>query len=269
MATIKIPYTYKVYNNSKLGTWVDRFCHTPSRIAWMVLGSFLLLGYFTVCFSVLPVSGDVKDFMSGLAAVVVLVSFVGSFFLGILCDKCRISERVAIWDIMGRKVSRKMKIVLIVLIVALLLPGICAAGVSVANAAQANAYQKTMAVLENPEAVPVEGNKAVTCAQGGYFRDYIPEDLQADTPEEVRYMINCTDGEELYGTYGISGILGYRRWRRVEVVDRETGEVLDSETFYGSNPPHSVSEDSAKKQYGSKPSDTEISWWVSQVLPRV
>lgn len=266
MATIKIPYTYKVYNNSRLATWVDRFCHTPSRIVWTVLASFLLLGYYAVCFSVLPVSAGVHDFLSDLAAVLVLVSFVGSFFLGILCDKCRISEKIAIWDITGRNVSKKAKILLIVLAIALILPGVSAACVAVSNGIEADAYQKTMMVLEDPDAVPVEGNKAVTYAEGGYSRDYIPEELQAETAEEVRYIVRCTDGEEFYGTYGISGIAGYRYLRTVEVVDRETGTVLDAETFYGGKPPYSVSEDAAKKQYGSKPSEAEISWWVSQVI---
>jgi len=269
MATMKIPYTYSEYKFSKLGTRVDRFCHSPSRIVWGFVVSMLLCVYYVMCFSVIPVSDALRDLIGKLAAVLMCIFIVSSFFLGILCDKCRLSERVALWDLSGRKVTGKMKVIIVVLAAVLLLPGITAAGVTLVTRTQENAYHKTMAVLEESDSVAVEGNKAVTYKDGRFSTRYIPEDLQAETPEKVQYIVQCTDGEELSGFYGTSGIAGYRRWRMVEVVDRESGQVIATETFFGTNPPHMVSDDDAKKQYGSEPSDEEISTWVTGILSAV
>jgi hypothetical protein len=124
-----------------------------------------------------------------------------------------------------------------------------------------------MVALENPDSIPVKGDMAVTFEDDRFTRSYVPDSLRAGKPEDVRYIIYCTDGEELVGVYGFSGVGGYKRWRKVEVVDRENGNILGSEIFYGSEPPYSISDDDAKKQYGSEPDDALISEWVKQTLP--
>ena len=266
MATIKVPYTYKEYTFSKLATRVDKFCHKPSRIVWCVVSIMLLVMYYSACFSVIPLPDSLERALGNVGAIAIGVVFFGSFFLGLLCDKCKISERIALWDIAGRKVSGAMKVVIVVLAALLILPGIAAGCIYLVNAGQANAYHETMSVLDSADSTAVEGDKAVTLAEDRYSRLYIPEEYQAQTPEEVRYILRCTDGDELQGFYGTSGIQGYKRWRMVEIVDRQTGQVIASETFFGSDPPRSVSDDASKKQYGSYPDEEKISHWVSQML---
>lgn len=266
MATIKIPYKYTEYKFSKLGTRVDKFCHAPSRIVWMQMLSLVLCLYYVMCFSVIPLPEGLRRGLSNLGAVFVGVVFLGSFFLGIICDKCRLSERIALWDVGGRQVTRKMKIIVMLLAALLVLPGFTAAGITLVRGTQANAYHKTMAPLSETKNVAVEGNKAVTYAEERFSTRYIPETDRAETPESVRYILRCIDGEEFYGYYGVSGISGYIRWRKVEVVDRKDDRVVCSETFFGSHPPRSVSDDAAKKQYGSDPDDEEIAAWVAETL---
>lgn len=266
MATIKVPYTYREYTFSKLATRVDKFCHKPSRIICCVVSVMLLILYYAACFSVIPLPDSVERILGYVGAAAMGIAFFGSFFLGLICDKCKLSERVALWDLAGRKVSGKVKIVIVLLLALLIVPGIAAGSIWLVNAGQANAYHETMSVLDSADTVAVEGSKAVTLAEDRYSRLYIPEELQAEAPEEVRYILRCTDGEELEGIYGSSGIRGYRRWRLVEIVDRETGEVLAVETFFGSGPPNSVSDDAASKQYGSYPDEDDISDWVRRMF---
>jgi len=267
MATIKIPYSYKQYQNSKIATFVDKFCHVPSRIAWVLIISLALLFYYMVCFSAFPLSDEVNDLLGTVGVGFFVVSFIGSFFLGLICDKCKLSERVALWDVNGRKFSVRAKVVIALLAAVLILPGVAAAGIAITNGAQEKAYHETMSPLANPDSVAVEEGKAVTFEEDRFSRLYIPGDLQAEAPEEARYILYCTDGEDMVGSYGLSGVGAYKRWRLVEVVDRESGETIASETFYGGEPPRSVSDDTKNDQYGSRPSEEEISAWVAGVLP--
>ena len=269
MATVKIPYTYKEYKFSKIGTLVDKFCHSPYRIGLMLLLSTLLCFYYVMCFSVIPLPEGLHKGLSNLAAILFGISFVGSFFLGMICDKCRLSERIALWDLTGRNITGKMKIAIAVLAVVLILPGVTAAGVTLVSRTQDNAYHKTMASLSESDNIAVEGNQAVAYVEERFSTLYIPEEYQAKTPENVRFILRCTDGEELYGHYGITGIAGYLRWRKVEVVDRKDDQVISSETFFGGNPPLHVSDNDAKKQYGSFPSDEEIAAWVAATLSKL
>ena len=266
MATIKVPYSYREYSFSKLATGVDKFCHMPSRIAWIFVASMLLCFYYVACFSALPLPDGLRRSLNTLAGILVMVAFVGSLFLGLLCDKFELSKKVALWDVSGRKVTKKMKIVIAVLMVILILPGITAAGVTLVNKSQENAYHETMAVLQDPDSIAVAGNKAVASIEDRFSTLYIPEDLQTETPEEVRYIVYCSDSEQLVGYYGTSGIAGYKHCRYVKVVDRKDGSTIGSESFTGSNPPNMVSDDKAKKQYGSRPSDEEIGMWVKEIL---
>lgn len=267
MATIKVPYTYKEYKLSKWGTRVDKFCHSPSRIVWIFLVSMLLFGYFAVCFSAMHLPDAVLRVLGGLGAIFLLVSFIGSFCLGWICDRFKLSERVALWDISGVGITPKMKKGLISLGILMLLPGLIALVVTVTTTIQGNAYHKTMAALEDPDSVSINGSMAVTCEDSRFTRSYIPKSLQAEEPEEVRYILYCTDGEKMTGFYGASFVSGYQRWREVKIVDRKTGEVVAQERFYGSNPPHSISDDTKKDQYGSEPDEQEIRAWVKRNLP--
>lgn len=265
MAIIKVPYTYKYYHNSSLATWVDKFCHSTSSVVFVIVSSMLLVVYLWYCVDVLALPSVVTKILGYIAAALYPVLFIGSFFLGSICDKCKISERIAVWDINGRKLSKKAVIWIIVIATVLALPGIAAISVSTVKNAKEVTYHKTMYVLTDMDSVPVEGNLAVTYNGSSFSTQYLPKDWQAATPEEVRYILHCTEGEELVGVYGFGSAGGYQRWLLVEVVDRESGKTISSETFFGGNPPNSVSGEE-KKYYGSYPSEEEISEWCQKIL---
>jgi len=261
---MKVPYKYKEFEHSRLATEVDRWFHKPSSAVWVMFIALLLPGYFYLCFSAL-MPKEAQRVIGYVCAVFVLVGFVGSFFLGAICDMCKISERVARWDIAGRNYTGKMKLIIVVLILVLILPGIIAGAVSLVNGLQADSYHATMYVLADPDSVPVEGDKAVTLADATFTRLYIPESLQAEEPEQVRYILYCTDEDELVGFYGDSYAAGYQRCREIEIVDRESGETVATKLFRGGMPSYSIS-DGEGSQYGSEPDEETIRLWVAEVL---
>lgn len=129
----------------------------------------------------------------------------------------------------------------------------------------------TMSVLADPTSVPVTGDKAIC-----YFTDldktfdptfsdrYVPEDYLASTPEEARYILYCSDGSTMVGTYTGGGGSGFQRWVNVEILDRTTGHVIDSKKFEGGYPPSTVKSGGA--HYGSAPSTEKIQEWILSVI---
>lgn len=134
------------------------------------------------------------------------------------------------------------------------------------------AYTKVMApALDALQPSQVTGNKAVAYVQakkaeedGTYTKTYIPEEWTTDDPAEVRYVVMVESGSSVVGTYSGNGGIALQRWSKVEIKDLKTGEIIDSNTFKGGNPPQSVK--SGGNHYGSYPSSSKISEWVGQVL---
>lgn len=260
-------YTYKVYTQSNLATALDKFCHTPIRLVIFVIPMILAI-YLALCSEHLPAAEGVLDVVIGGLVVLAVILFFASFFLGILCDKCRLSEKLALWDIRRQAAGGKLPLrfwIIVILIVALLAtPGV-AALISRGQARQAaDDYHEAMTALDGGHGPEVTGNKVVSFNQNEnrYSTKYIPENLQAETPSDARYILRCTDGEEQYGIYENSFVVGFRRTCAAEIYDRETGEVLASQLFYGGTPPHQIDEDVTKAQYGSEPDEAEILAWV-------
>lgn len=122
-------------------------------------------------------------------------------------------------------------------------------------------YHFAMESLKDPENVPVSGEKAVACIDEIFTTQYVPEELQTENPEEVRFIVYCTPGEKTVGYYSNGGGTGLRHTCTVEIYDRETGETVKTHTFEGGDPPETVS-GSGKKHYGSEPSEKKIQIWV-------
>lgn len=265
---VPVSYTYKNYRYSTLATKFDKFCHSPIGIGVR----FLLLSILTIYWYMsAEAMGLPKEIYSTLIIILFLIGLILTFFLGSICDKLRWSDKLAAWDIKrratGQGLSRKAKGIIAAVIVLLLLPGVVGGASEVVRQVQATQYHTAMVVLDGEEAPPVTGTAVVSLntGSGQYSTEYVPEKLQARTPEEAAYILRCTHGEELEGYYGDLSIYAYRRYVTVELVDRASGRVLDSETFYGGGAPNSISEDTRSDQYGSWPDEEEVAAWVDSV----
>ena len=120
----------------------------------------------------------------------------------------------------------------------------------------------------------VTGNKAVSQISEAsseniknYSRSYVPEELLAQKPEEVRYVIRCIKGSTVVGYYSGGGV-GKRPWVELEILDLKTGEVLGETKIYGGYPPSTVSVKPGQtvSKSGSAPSTNEVKAWVKSVL---
>ena len=130
-------------------------------------------------------------------------------------------------------------------------------------------YNETMSVLRDPQSVPVKGNKMVTFLDDEFTRLYIPEQWQAENPEEARYILYCEDSNRAVGTY-TGGGTGYVVTRTVTVYDRQTGMNCSQERFVGDYPPSTVKESPGEHNdhYGLVPKE-DITEWLENLIPKL
>ena len=198
------------------------------------------------------------------------VLFIFIFFTGILCDRLGWTKKLAKWEslfrsgLLSKKQQNAGRAAVVLLAVFLAAPGIAAGALSCFHRAQERLYSQRMSVLSRPDAPEVAGNKMVAYLSGEdrWVRRYIPEEWQAESPEEAAFILRCTDGSEAYGMYRDSGAFAYVRTCFAEWIDRATGEVVASRVFYGGTPPFSISDREKEAQYGSEPDAEEIEGWV-------
>ena len=134
------------------------------------------------------------------------------------------------------------------------------------DSAKEKKYHESMSVLSDPQSVPVEGSKMVTLADGKFSRLYIPEDWQAESPEEVRYILYCSDTDTAVGTY-TNGGTGYRVDRKISVYDRKTGAYCAEELFIGNDPPSTVEEKG--DHYGRLADEEDVTKWLERVIQKL
>jgi preprotein translocase subunit SecG len=130
---------------------------------------------------------------------------------------------------------------------------------------------ETMSVLADPTSVAVTGDKVICYykdlskqTEGTFSDRYVPEDCLASTPEEARYILYCSKGATLVGTYSGGGGGGFRRVVNIEILDRTTNTIIGTNEFTGSNPPSSVKD--SGNHYGSEPSMEKIHEWILSVI---
>lgn len=116
----------------------------------------------------------------------------------------------------------------------------------------------------------VTGSKAVslvTDEESLYSDSYVPEEYRTNDPEEVRYLIHCAKGSTVVGYYSGGGV-GTSPWVKVTVEDLKTDEILGEKTFYGGNPPKTISvkPGQSASRSGSAPSSSTITAWILDVL---
>lgn len=178
---------------------------------------------------------------------------------------------------MGRRKSLNLfdKIFLVLLGILFVAAFIIACIVSVLSARDSRinaAYHEEMSqALISVNAAQISGDKAISyvldnadTTVGTYSKDFVPEEFQTDDPNEVRYLLTCVKDSILIGTYSNNSGTGWQHAYRMEITDLKTGESLASETFYGGNPPSSVTK--SGMHYGSYPDYKKISQWAADIL---
>ena len=266
-----VSYRYTNYPDSKLATWFDKVCHSPSRFLFPIL-TCMICAYMISCFNTIPVSPTANEVITNVLVGVMVVSMLLTPFTGLLCRKLQLSRKLAAWDISrqfhGGKPGAKFWITLTAILLVLALPGIAALGVTTVENSKALDYHNTMKVLNTADAPAVTGERLVAYYEdeNRFSRDVIPEALQAEAPEDVRYVVTLTEGQELAGIYEGTGVRGFKRYYEVSLVDRITEEVLATEYFYGSRPPYSIEDGTKTDQYGNWPDSDEITYWVRNLF---
>jgi hypothetical protein len=100
-----------------------------------------------------------------------------------------------------------------------------------------------------------------------FSTSYVPEGYTTEDPQQVRYILYCTKGATVEGYYSNGGGVGLKQWVKIEILDRQTGETIGSEQFFGGPPPSSISSNSnTKRHYGSSPSQEKIEEWILSVV---
>jgi len=107
----------------------------------------------------------------------------------------------------------------------------------------------------------VETNGDVTTEN--FTTEYIPEDLQTEQPEEVRWLVRCESNLVSVGLYAFYGSANQRRLD-VEIIDLSTGRSLSEAHFLGPKPPESVS--SIAEATGDYPDPADITEWITSVI---
>lgn len=134
------------------------------------------------------------------------------------------------------------------------------------------AYDEAMQILGTDGYVcPETADKAVSVTHTEadeqqipiYNTEYIPEDLLAETPEEVRWLVQYTCELNVVGWYMIYGD-AYQPEMVLEIIDLTDGSTVAENSFLGSEPPASVS--SVEEAVGADPDPAQITAWITEVL---
>ena len=132
------------------------------------------------------------------------------------------------------------------------------------------AYNDTMAAyLNTVDASQITGNKAVVCILNEddsdcfYTTRYLPEELITDSPEEVRYVIECYEEVRNIGMY-TNGAQAYQYFLHANIVDLKSDFIIGGPSVRGEEPPESVSEPG--DYYGSRPDFEELGAAIAETV---
>ena len=125
--------------------------------------------------------------------------------------------------------------------------------------ARDQAFQKTMSGLNLTLRADSSNTKAVTLEDGEYSTQYIPGELKAKSPDEVRYVVFLERDSVKVGYY-TGGGGAYQRVYTLSIRDLVTGETVASQEFTGGYPPQQTTKKGSV--YGSAPSEERIQEWV-------
>ena len=131
------------------------------------------------------------------------------------------------------------------------------------RSAMDSAYHDTMSGLNMGIRADSSNTKAVTLEDGTYSTQYIPKEFQAESPDEVRYVV-LLEKDSVHVGYYTGGGGAYRHVYTLTVRDLATGEILDSREFNGGYPPQQTTKKGSV--YGSVPSSEKIQEWIVSVI---
>lgn len=126
------------------------------------------------------------------------------------------------------------------------------------------------AVIGSDDRAPLSAGKAVTYwvdldGVGTYNKKYLTDKWIAESPDEAKYVIHCTESTSNVGFYiGSLGGNAYKRYVRVEIKNSVSGDTLYEERFAGGEPPESITDDS--QRYGGYPDEEVIAQWIASAL---
>lgn len=199
-----------------------------------------------------------------------------------------------------RKDSMKKCRVLALVLSALLLLSACGAGAASENAytettlsaeeAAAQYHALMSEVLDDPaeDSSDIDGPEYVITANNAvayisysgyaaqeehqdpaYSKQYIPQDMVAESPEEVAYIVWITHDAAEDGAYGLAGmqsggIKAYRRCVKVTIESRISGEIITEFEFLGGDPPKHMQ--SGESPCGSYPDEAAVTSWVRAAI---
>ena len=96
-----------------------------------------------------------------------------------------------------------------------------------------------------------------------YVKDYVPEELLAEQPEEICYVIHLENKNKIVGTYFGAGsmISAIQPGIKLSIQELATGKVLaESDVFEGGEPPESIR--TGESGRGEEPDYATIEDWV-------
>lgn len=281
MATIKIPYTYKKYENSKLATWADKTVQKGSGLMLFMWG-FVFLPLATLILIFTP-SYDEKPAVFALMGIPgMLMGFVIPIMFPMIFkkvwDRHKWSDKIALMDIRRRsdpKAAAEFKKKVTILIVLLLLPVLLlTATLLIRTQVNANApekyNEKMSAAFAGDDFTAAQGDKCTLyiSAEDRYSSDGIPKELLAKKPGEVGYVLRITEGTECYGytsepkNWGdlngewVDIPLFYRTYA-IEWLDCQLGSVVYTQTVQGLRPTNETPKEGGA-YYGELPSEYEM-----------
>lgn len=102
-----------------------------------------------------------------------------------------------------------------------------------------------------------------------YSKQYIPEEMAAQSPEEVAYIIRCTHDADIDGSYGLAGmqsggVNAYQRYLQITVEERISGEIVAEVKFLGGNPPEHLQ--AGQSTFGPYPDENAVVSWVRNAI---
>lgn len=135
------------------------------------------------------------------------------------------------------------------------------------EAALKETMQKFLYFRQDP--ATITGDKAIAAiyddegAVWATFRtDYVPEDYRTKDADEVRYIVKVVKGTQMVGVYSNGGGMALKYHFKVTVIDLKEDAILNSESFFGGDPPAAVTSEDGYRHVGPEPDAAVITEWV-------
>jgi hypothetical protein len=97
----------------------------------------------------------------------------------------------------------------------------------------------------------------------------LPGQLEAESPEEVRFLVLGYFLEEFVGNYAVGGLKtyigAYRIGESVQIFDLLNDELVAERVFMGDDPPERIVEPEMGSYYGGYPVQ-DIEMWIEETI---